>query len=278
MTSLWIDCVIRLWARALVHAAGVELHGEPRSPRSRAALHPRLQSPQLCRHPVHPHGGVVAADPLMAGQSLQDPDLRLASAAASFPRPQEPAHGREVVRPRCEPYPQRNTIVIFPRRDGRAIAMKCSSVAFLRDQIAEDDRADGADSTFDIRRSAALQDPPRQVTLRVGTPIATENLTVRDKDRPLNESREQIETMLFPTRPGRGGCAVAGCGAEEWRRTDPPRRSVSEGRQWYGVRRYRFRIAGFRPRCADIAAEAPHPYQRRGANWLRLCRAATARL
>jgi hypothetical protein len=38
---------------------------------------------------------------------------------------------------------------------------------------------------------------PGVVALRVGTPIETANATVREKDRLLNEAREQVQTMLF---------------------------------------------------------------------------------
>ena len=57
------------------------------------------------------------------------------------------------------------------------------------------------DGTYDIYNANARWVKPGPVTIRVGTPIPTEGLTVRDKDRLLNESREQISRMLFGEHP-----------------------------------------------------------------------------
>jgi len=52
------------------------------------------------------------------------------------------------------------------------------------------------DGTYEVYSANARWLTPGPVTIRVGTPIPTEGLTVRDKDRLLNESRAQILSML----------------------------------------------------------------------------------
>jgi 1-acyl-sn-glycerol-3-phosphate acyltransferase len=57
------------------------------------------------------------------------------------------------------------------------------------------------DSTFDVWPVGSFWHiKPGRVTLRVGTPIETAKLTVRDKERLLNESRDQVQAMLFENR------------------------------------------------------------------------------
>jgi 1-acyl-sn-glycerol-3-phosphate acyltransferase len=57
------------------------------------------------------------------------------------------------------------------------------------------------DGTYDVYRAGAKWITPGPVTVRVGTPIPTAGLTVRDKDRLLEESRAQIEALLSAGRP-----------------------------------------------------------------------------
>ncbi len=57
------------------------------------------------------------------------------------------------------------------------------------------------DGTYDVYRAGAKWITPGPVTIRVGTPIPTAGLTVRDKDRLLQESRAQIEAMLSAGQP-----------------------------------------------------------------------------
>ena len=52
------------------------------------------------------------------------------------------------------------------------------------------------DGTYDVFSARARTVTPGPVTIKVGTPIPTEGLTVRDKDRLLTESRAQIARML----------------------------------------------------------------------------------
>jgi 1-acyl-sn-glycerol-3-phosphate acyltransferase len=55
--------------------------------------------------------------------------------------------------------------------------------------------------TYDVFRAGAKRVTPGLVTVRVGTPIPTEGLTVRDKGRLLEESRAQISRMLYAEQP-----------------------------------------------------------------------------
>ena len=59
------------------------------------------------------------------------------------------------------------------------------------------DPARDVDGTYDVFRVGAKAITPGRVTIRVGTPIATEGLTLRDKERLSREAREQIQGMLF---------------------------------------------------------------------------------
>jgi len=92
-----------------------------------------------------------------------------------------------------------NTVVVFPeegrsrerpmrpfQRGGFLLALR-SELPILPIAI---------DGTYDVFRAGAWKIKPGPVTIRVGTPIPTAGLTVRDKDRLLNESRAQIESML----------------------------------------------------------------------------------
>jgi 1-acyl-sn-glycerol-3-phosphate acyltransferase len=60
------------------------------------------------------------------------------------------------------------------------------------------------DGTYDVYRAGAKWITPGPVTVRVGTPIPTAGLTVRDKDRLLEQSRAQIEAMLSAGQPAPG--------------------------------------------------------------------------
>ena len=57
------------------------------------------------------------------------------------------------------------------------------------------------DGTYAVYPAGARWITPGPVAVRVGTPIPTAGLTVRDKDRLLEESRTQIEAMLSAGQP-----------------------------------------------------------------------------
>jgi 1-acyl-sn-glycerol-3-phosphate acyltransferase len=94
-----------------------------------------------------------------------------------------------------------NTIVIFPE-EGRSHEREMKPFqrgAFL---LAIKSRKTivpiAIDSTYDIWPVGSFWNlKPGRVTLRAGTPIETATLTVREKDRLLNEARGQIQMMLF---------------------------------------------------------------------------------
>jgi 1-acyl-sn-glycerol-3-phosphate acyltransferase len=93
-----------------------------------------------------------------------------------------------------------NTIVIFPE-EGRTKYRQMKPFqrgAFLLAIRAQQTIVPMAlDSTFDVWPVGSFwKVTPGRVTLRVGTPIETEKLTVRDKDRVLNEARTQVAEML----------------------------------------------------------------------------------
>src|SRR6266566_1942337 len=97
-----------------------------------------------------------------------------------------------------------NTVVVFPeegrsreramrpfQRGGFLLALR-SGLPILPVAIV---------GTYDVFRAGAKRVTPGPVTVRVGTPIPTEGLTVRDKERLLQESREQISRMLYGDNP-----------------------------------------------------------------------------
>jgi len=92
-----------------------------------------------------------------------------------------------------------NTIVVFPeegrsrtremrpfQRGGYLLALR-SGLPILPVAI---------DGTYDVFPAGATRVKPGKVTIRVGCAIETAGLTVRDKDRLLEESRAQILAML----------------------------------------------------------------------------------
>jgi 1-acyl-sn-glycerol-3-phosphate acyltransferase len=97
-----------------------------------------------------------------------------------------------------------NTVVVFPeegrsrertmrpfQRGGFLLALR-SELPILPIAI---------DGTYDVYSANAKWIRPGPVTIRVGTPIPTAGLTVRDKDRLLEESRQQILQMLSAAPP-----------------------------------------------------------------------------
>jgi 1-acyl-sn-glycerol-3-phosphate acyltransferase len=92
-----------------------------------------------------------------------------------------------------------NTVVVFPeegrsrtremrpfQRGGFLLALR-SGLPILPVAI---------DGTYEVFPAGAKRVTPGRVTIRVGTPIVTEGLTVREKDRLLQESRRQIRRLL----------------------------------------------------------------------------------
>ena len=97
-----------------------------------------------------------------------------------------------------------NTIVVFPE-EGRS--RERAMLPFQRGGFLLALRSElpilpiAVDGTYDVYRAGARWITPGPVTVRVGTPIPTAGLTVRDKDRLLEESRTQILAMLSAGQP-----------------------------------------------------------------------------
>jgi 1-acyl-sn-glycerol-3-phosphate acyltransferase len=204
-TSPWIDRVIRLWARTLVHAAGVELHTE-----NLDRIDPAKRYILVCNHYSYVDIpcilAAVSSQPIrfMAKISLfKIPIFGWALGRAGF-IPIDRKNRRTAVKSfdlAASRIRKGNTIVIFPE-EGRTRYREMKPFqrgAFLLAIKSQKTIVPMAlDSTFDVWPVGSFWHiRPGKVTLRVGTPIETETLTVRDKDRLLGESRDQIEAMLF---------------------------------------------------------------------------------
>ena len=205
-TSPWIDRVIRLWARTLVRAAGIELHTENLEridPEHRYILvgnhYSYLDIPCIL--------AAVSTQPIrfMAKISLfKIPIFGWALGRAGF-IPIDRKNRRTAVKSfdlAADRIRKGNTIVIFPE-EGRSRHREMKPFqrgAFLLAIKSQKTIVPIAlDSTFDVWPPGSFwRIRPGKVTLRVGTPIETANVTVRGKDRLLNEAREQIQAMLFP--------------------------------------------------------------------------------
>lgn len=204
-TSPWIDRIIRLWARTLVHAAGIELHAENLEridPAKRYILvgnhHSYVDIPCII--------AAISSQPIrfMAKVSLfKIPIFGWALGRAGF-IPIDRKNRRTAVKSfdlAASRIRKGNTIVVFPE-EGRSHHREMKPFqrgAFLLAIKSQKTIVPIAlDSTYDIWPVGSFwRIRPGKVTLRVGTPIETERLTLRDKDRLLNEAREQIQTMLF---------------------------------------------------------------------------------
>ncbi len=204
-TSPWIDRLIRVWAGLLVRAAGIDLkveNGERIDSEKRYILvanhYSYLDIP--C---------IFAAIPqpirFMAKSSLfKIPVFGWAIARTGF-IPIDRKNRRTAVKSfelAADRIRKGNTIVIFPE-EGRTRAREMKPFqrgAFLLAlKSAKTIAPIAIDSTFDVWPVGSFwRIRPGRVTIRVGTPIETANFTVREKDRLANETRSQIEAMLFP--------------------------------------------------------------------------------
>jgi 1-acyl-sn-glycerol-3-phosphate acyltransferase len=205
-TSPLIEPVARLWARALVRAAGVELHTE-----NLDRIDPAKRYILVCNHYSYLDiPCIMAAIPqpirFMAKISLfKIPIFGWALHRAGF-IPIDRKNRRTAVKSfdlAAKRIRSGNTIVIFPE-EGRTKYREMKPFqrgAFLLAIKSQKTIVPMAlDSTFDVWPVGSFwKIRPGKVTLRVGTPIETAQLTVRDKDRLLNEARDQIQAMLFPS-------------------------------------------------------------------------------
>ena len=205
-----LDWLIRVWARALLAAAGIELRVE-----GLERVDPKQRYVLVANHSSYfDIPCVFAAIPqpirFMAKVSLfKIPIFGWSLARAGF-IPIDRKNRRTAVKSfdlAVERIRKGNTVVVFPeegrsrertmrpfQRGGFLLALR-SELPILPLAI---------DGTYDVHRAGAKWITPGPVTIRVGTPISTAGLTVRDKDRLLEESREQILRLLSAGQPAPG--------------------------------------------------------------------------
>ncbi len=203
-TSPVIDWLARMWARSLVAAAGVELRVE------------NIERMDITKRYIIVANHYSSLDIPCILAAIPQP-IRFMAKASLF---KIPVFGWALGRSGFIPIDRKNrrtavksfdlaadrirkgnTIVIFPE-EGRSRAREMKPFqrgAFLLAIKSQKTILPMAiDSTYDIWPVGAFWKlKPGRVTLRVGTPIETANATVREKDRLLNEAREQVQTMLF---------------------------------------------------------------------------------
>jgi 1-acyl-sn-glycerol-3-phosphate acyltransferase len=201
-TSPLIDGIVRLWGRALVKAAGIDLHVEHVD-----RIDPAKRYILVANHYSYLDiPCIVAAIPqpirFMAKVSLfQIPIFGWALARAGF-IPIDRKNRRTAVKSfdlAADRIRKGNTIVIFPEegRSRERTMRPFQRGAFLLAIKSEKTIVPiGIDSTYDVFPVGAWSVKPGKVTIRVGTPIETANLKLRAKETLLTEARTQIETML----------------------------------------------------------------------------------
>lgn len=209
-SSPLIDWIVRLWARSLVIAAGIDLRTEnvDRVERSKRYI---LVSNHYSYFDI-PCIFAAIAQPIrfMAKASLfKIPIFGWSIGRAGF-IPIDRKNRRTAVKSfdlAAERIRRGNTIVIFPE-EGRTREIRMRPFqrgAFLLAIKSELPLLPVAvDGTYDVFRAGAKSVTPGIVTVRVGEPIETTGTTLRDKDRLAEESRKQIVRMLFGDHPPEG--------------------------------------------------------------------------
>jgi 1-acyl-sn-glycerol-3-phosphate acyltransferase len=204
-TSPLVDWLIWLWARSLVRAAGIDLRIEHAETIERSKRYILVAN----HYSYFDIPCVLAAidQPIrfMAKVSLfKIPIFGWSLARAGF-IPIDRKNRRTAVKSfdlAAERIRKGNTIVIFPEegRSHERTMRPFQRGAFLLAIKSELPMIPMAiDGTYDVYRVGAKRITPGRVTIRVGTPIETAGTSLRDKERLANESREQIQQMLFPT-------------------------------------------------------------------------------
>ncbi|HEY6844098.1 MAG TPA: lysophospholipid acyltransferase family protein [Thermoanaerobaculia bacterium] len=198
-----IDRITRLWATAIVRAAGIDLRTENTGILDRSQRYIIVAN----HYSYFDIPCIFAAIPqpirFMAKVSLfKIPIFGWAIGRAGF-IPIDRKNRRTAVKSfelAVERIRKGNTVVVFPE-EGRSRErtmrefQRGGFLLALRSQLPILPVA--IDGTFDVFSAHARLVRPGPVTVKVGTPIPTEGLTVREKERLLNESRAQISKMLF---------------------------------------------------------------------------------
>ena len=202
-----IDAITRLWAGLIVKAAGIRLRAE-----NTAAVDRKQRYILIANHHSYfdiPCIFLAIPQPIrfMAKISLfKIPIFGWAIGRAGF-IPIDRKNRKTAVKSfekAVDRIRKGNTVVVFPeegrsreramrpfQRGGFLLALR-SGLPILPVAI---------DGTFDVYSAKARWVKPGPVTITVGTPIQTEGLTLRDKDRLLEESRAQITKMLHGEQP-----------------------------------------------------------------------------
>ena len=197
-----IDSLIRVWARLLVRAAGIDLRTERMETVDRKQRYILVAN----HYSYFDIPVIIAAVPqpirFMAKVSLfKIPIFGWALGRAGF-IPIDRKNRRTAVKSfdlAAERIRKGNTIVVFPeegrsrnremrpfQRGGFLLALK-SELPILPLAI---------DGTYDVYRVGARRITPGVVTIKVGDPIATAGRSVREKEQLAEQSRSQIEKML----------------------------------------------------------------------------------
>ena len=204
-TSPLIEPVIRLWARVIVAAAGIELRTQNLDDIERnkryilvANHHSYLDIPCVLaavRQPIR----------FMAKVSLfKIPIFGWALGRAGF-IPIDRKNRRTAIKSfdlAAERIRKGNTIVIFPeegRSKERAMRPFQRGAFLLALKAGQPIVPIAIDGTYDVFPAGKWNVTPGVVTIRGGTPIPTADLAVSAKQRLADESRAQIESMLTPS-------------------------------------------------------------------------------
>jgi 1-acyl-sn-glycerol-3-phosphate acyltransferase len=197
-----IDSIIRWWARSIVRAAGIELGGERLE-----TLDPAKRYILVANHYSYfDIPCILAAVPqpirFMAKVSLfKIPLFGWSLAKAGF-IPIDRKNRRTAVKSfdqAGERIRRGNTIVIFPeegRTHERTLRPFQRGAFLLAIRSGLEIVPMAVDGTFDVFPVGARAVKPGRVTIRAGTPIATENISVREKEKLAGEARAQITSML----------------------------------------------------------------------------------
>jgi 1-acyl-sn-glycerol-3-phosphate acyltransferase len=202
-TSPAIDWIVRTWGKLIVRAAGIDLRVEGLD-----RIDPNKRYILVANHYSYLDiPCIVSAIPqpirFMAKVSLfKIPIFGWAIGRAGF-IPIDRKNRRTAVKSfelAADRIRKGNTIVIFPEegRSRERMMRPFQRGAFLLAIKSEKTIVPVAiDSTYDVFPVGAKRVRPGVVTIKVGTPIETANLKLRAKETLLQQSRDQIETMLF---------------------------------------------------------------------------------
>lgn len=204
-----IDPIIRLWARLIVRAAGIDLRA-----RNVELIEPRQRYILIANHYSYfDIPCIFAAIPqpirFMAKVSLfKIPLFGWALGRSGF-IPIDRKNRRTAVKSfdlAAERIRKGNTIVVFPEEGrSRERAMRPFQrggfLLALRSELPIVPIA--VDGTYDVFKAGATRVTPGPVTITVTPPIKTAGLSVRDKEKLATESRSRIQTILFGERASR---------------------------------------------------------------------------